>query len=62
VVARRATAGDNFKAFFVKTLANGGSDAAHTAGDVSYFSIHVDAPVVVINIKYIKNTMQLIAL
>jgi hypothetical protein len=39
----------------VKTLANGGSDAAHTAGDVSYFSIHDDAPVVVINLKYYKN-------
>ena len=61
VVTRRAAAGDDFEAFFVKTLANGGSDAAHTASDVSYFSIHDDAPVVVINLKFDTNTIKLVA-
>jgi hypothetical protein len=51
MIAGRTTASDDFEAFFVKSLANGGSDAPHTACDVSYFSIHVDAPVVVINSK-----------
>jgi len=56
VVTRRSTASDDFEAFFVETLANGGPDAAHTASDVSYFSIHDDAPVVVIK-NYLKSLM-----
>jgi hypothetical protein len=44
VVAGGAAAGDDFEAFFVQALTNGGTDAAHTACDVSYFLTHIDAP------------------
>ena len=35
---------DDFEAFFVKALANGGSDTPHTTCDVRYFLAHVVSP------------------
>jgi hypothetical protein len=40
VVARGAATGDDFETFFVQTLANGGTDTTHAAGDVGYFLTH----------------------
>jgi hypothetical protein len=40
-VAARAAAGDDLEAFLVQALADGGADAAHAAGDVRNFLLHV---------------------
>ncbi len=40
MVAGWAAACDDFKAFFVETLTNGGTDATHTARDVCNFLTH----------------------
>jgi hypothetical protein len=51
VVAGGAATGNDLKTIGVKTLANGGPDATHTACDVSYFLIHFCFLFVNVNIK-----------
>jgi hypothetical protein len=40
VVTRGAAACNNLETFFVKALADGGTNATHAAGDVRYFLTH----------------------